>query len=546
MVFDVDPQSEQQACERVIQGLLAPDAYPHPVGQVGHVETHISHVLLAGEHAYKLKKPLALGFLDFSTPERRFHCCEEELRLNRRLAPDLYLGLVPVLGTREHPRVGAPGESGPVLEWAVHMRRFRQEGLLDRHPLDAALVDRLAERLAVFHAEIPAAPAESPYGTPKAVLSPMLENFRQVRARIAVQANEARLDRIEAWSLERWRALLPVIERRRAEGRVRECHGDVHRGNIALVDGEPVIFDALEFSARLRWIDTASELAFLLMDMEHAGEWALACRLLNRYLEIGGDYDALAMLDLYKVYHAMVRAKVLAIRLGQPSLGAEEERIHRRECEGYLALAEGYMCQARPRLLIACGLSGSGKSRMGRRLREALPLVHLRSDVERKRLFGLPPEARTTAAHGEGVYFPQATEWTYERLLELAGQVLERGYDALVDATLLTRKKRGAFKALAESRGAGFAILAMTAPFEVLRRRVTRRLEENCDASEASLEVLEHQRATCEVLSAEEQTLAIWIDTSEPPPLESILERIAAVTGVPIETHRVCGDSTSG
>lgn len=542
----MDGESEKSACERVIQGLFAPDAYPHPAQQVEHVETHISHVLLAGEHAYKLKKPLALGFLDFSTPERRFHCCEEEIRLNRRLAPDLYLGLVPVLGTREHPRIGAPGDPGRVLEWAVHMRRFCQDGLLDRHPLDATLVDRLAERLAAFHAEIPPAPADSPYGTPKAVLSPMLENFRQVRARVAVAANEERLDRIEAWSLDRWRALLPVIERRRAQGRVRECHGDVHRGNIALVDGEPVIFDALEFSARLRWIDTASELAFLLMDLEQAGEWALAGRLLNRYLEIGGDHEALAMLDLYKVYRAMVRAKVLAIRLGQSGLGADEKRAHRRACQGYLALAEGYMRQRRPRLLIACGLSGSGKSRIGRHLREALPLVHLRSDIERKRLFGLPAEARTTAAEGSGIYFPQATEWTYQRLLQLAGRILDDGYDVLVDATLLTRKRRAAFRALAEARGAELVILAMTAPFEILRSRVIRRLEKNEDVSEASLEVLERQRRILEPLTADEDARAIRIDTSAPPPLTETLERIAALTGIPIETHRISGDPASG
>lgn len=537
MMFDVQTTADQQAYDRMIRGLRSPDAYPHPARPVGHVETHISHVLLAGDYAYKLKKPLNLGFLDFSTPERRRHCCEEELRLNRRLAPDLYLGLVPVIGTPDRPRIGKPDHPGPVLEWAVHMRRFCQNALLDRAPLTPGLVDGLAERLAAFHARIPAAPPASPYGTPQAVLSPMLENFRQVRARIEVAANSERLDRIEAWTLGRWQGLLPVIESRRAEGRVRECHGDMHRGNIALVDGEPVMFDALEFSPRLRWIDTASELAFLLMDMEEAGEGAMAGRLLNRYLELSGDLGALAVLDLYKVYRAMVRAKVLAIRLGQSDLSPDAERLHRLECEGYLTLAERYIRPRRPRLMIACGLSGSGKSWMGQRLREALPLIHLRSDVERKRLFGLAPEVRSSAAEGAGIYFPQATEWTYQRLLRLARQAVDAGYDALVDATLLTGDRRAAFRRLAESRGAGFVILAMSAPISELRRRVIRRLTEQCDASEANLKVLERQHATCEQLSPEEETRAIHIDSSNPPPLESILKRIAEISGVPSETH---------
>jgi aminoglycoside phosphotransferase family enzyme len=520
----------------LVAGLLDPRAYPHAAGNLEHIETHISHVLLAGDFAYKLKKPLDLGFLDFSTLERRRHCCEEELRLNRRLAPDLYLGVVPIIGSAGSPRVQTDGQSGgAVLEYAVRMRRFAQSALLNRRALDPGLVDRLADRIAAFHARIPPAARDSAFGTPSAVLAPMIENLRHVRHAAERADRLVVIDRIESWTRRRWAELTPILESRREEGRVRECHGDMHRGNIALVDGEPVIFDALEFNPALRWIDTASELAFLLMDLEEAGEQASARRLLNRYLELGGDYGALPLLDFYKVYRAMVRAKVLAIRLGQPDLSPEEEHADRESCARYLSLAESYTRGRRPRLLIACGLSGSGKSRLGRRLREALPIIHLRSDVERKRLFGLSADARSVGAPGSGVYFPKATDWTYDRLYRLAGVVLASGYDVLVDATFLTRARRGLFRRLAEARAVPFAILVLDAPIDVLRRRVIRRLAQGCDESEASLAVLEQQRQICECLEEAEAALSLQIDSTDPPPLEDILARIASLTGIPLD-----------
>lgn len=524
---------DAKAFPRLIEGLFRPDAYPHAAAPVELIETHISQVLLAGNFAYKLKKPLDLGFLDCSTLERRLHCCNEEVRLNRRLAPELYLGVVPITGTPERPCVG--GE-GPVLEYAVQMHRFAQDALLTRCPLSPTLIDRIAERVAAFHAQIPKADPESRHGSPAAVLDPMLENLRQVRARFNEPGCAERLERLETWTLRRWQALTPVIWQRREEGRVRECHGDLHRANIALVDGGPLFFDAIDFNPALRWIDTASELAFLIMDLDEAGEPALARRLLNRYLELSGDFGALQVLDFYKVYRAMVRAKVMAIRLGQPHLDGTEAATDRCACAGYLALAESFARSRRPRLLIACGLSGSGKSLLARRLREALPMVHLSSDIERKRLFGLSAAARTLTGYGAGIYFPEATEWTYQRLRFVAATILSAGYDVLVDATFLSQARRDVFRDLARCQGAGFAILALVAPMPILRRRVVERLAEGGDASEAGLAVLECQRTVREHLTLEERRLAITINSAKvpAPALEHILDCIAERTGVPI------------
>lgn len=514
---------DTQSFARLVDGLMRPQAYPHPVERVERIETHISAILLAGDFAYKLKKPLALGFLDFSTAERRRYFCNEEIRLNRRLTADIYLDVVPITGTLAEPRIGG---SGPALEYAVRMRRFPQEALLERQPLSIALAKRLAELVADFHAALPAAADASGFGRLDAILDPMLDNIRQVRQHAIMADNRARLDRIERWTRARAKTLARIIEQRRRQGYIRECHGDMHRGNIALVGNAIHIFDAIEFNPNLRWIDTASEIAFLVMDMEQADEKAAARVFLNRYLERSGDYGALALLDFYKVYRAMVRAKVIAIRLTQGELDMAAEARERAHCSRYLGLAESYTRPHQPRLLIACGLSGSGKSRLSFQLREMLPLIHIRSDVERKRLFGLDELARTTSGLDSGIYFPTATNWTYDRLHSLADSILAGGYDVLVDATFLSRHRRQRFIRLAHKHQAAFAILALDAPLDILRQRVQRRLHLSQDPSEAGLAVLEHQNASRQCLSDEESRYAVLIDTSCTPPFPEILERL--------------------
>jgi len=512
--------------EWLVAALRRPDAYPHPADAVEHIETHISHVFLAGDYAYKVKKPVALGFLDFSTLAQRKHFCEEEIRLNGRLAPQIYLGVVAVTWGDDGVRVGGEGEA---LEYAVQMRRFPQEGLLTRLPVTAELADRIAERVAQFHAAIPAAPSESDFGSPEAVIAPMRENFAQIRARQSAPELLARLDALDAWTLGRWRSLAPVLRARRAEGHIRECHGDMHRGNIALADGELIIFDGIEFNPGLRWIDTLSELAFLVMDLEEGGEPRPARRLLNRYLELTGDYAGLPVLDLYKVYRAMVRAKVTAIRLGQGDLTAEEAARDREELGRYLALAESYTRPRSLRLLLTHGASGTGKSRLALALRERLPLVHIRSDVERKRLFGLAAEARTgPAGVGGGIYAADAGERTYARLLALAEVILAAGYSPLVDAAFLREAQRRPFLALAERRGVPGTILDLHAPESVLRERVAARVAEGQDPSEAGLAVLEHQLRTQEPLTDEERGMALRLDSTAADLMDTLLARLEA------------------
>jgi uncharacterized protein len=479
------------------------------------IETHISRVLLVGELAYKLKRPVDLGFLDFSTLAARQHYATEEVRLNRRLAERLYLDVVPVTGTPAAPRLGGDENAG-ILDYAVRMRRFPQDALLTRQPLTDGLTDALAERIAAFHAAIPEAPPDGPYGAPEQVLAPMLENFAVIRASVELDpALDADLERLESWTRRQWVALKGVLAARRRDGFIRECHGDLHRGNIAVLDGEPLIFDCIEFSPALRWIDTQSELAFLLMDLKQAGEVRAARRLLNRWLMRSGDYAGLALLGFYLVYRALVRAKVTAIGAAQHHQGHAAPDVALR---GYVRQALLDSRASSPRLVLLCGLSGSGKTYLAERLAEQVALIHLRSDVERKRLFGLPPEARGDAQ----LYSEQASTRTYARLLALADGLLRAGCGVLVDATFLTAARRGPFFALAERLGCPLDILALDAPPAVLRARVRARHRAGTDPSDADVAVLEQQLAGREPLGPAERARALFVDTRGVLPLEDL------------------------
>lgn len=514
-----------EAQERLVEGLEDPSAYDHPVQAVRRLETHISHILLAGDYAYKIKKPLDLGFLDFSSLAKRRHCCEEELRLNRRLAGDLYLAVVPITGTLEAPRVAGVGEP---IEYAVKMRRFPDDALLGHHKVDAPLMERIAEVAANFHARAAPVAPSAPWGRAEAVFAPMEENFRHIRPLLADPEDVRRIERLRDWSRERLEALRPVLDERRAQGHVRECHGDMHLGNIALVDGRILIFDGIEFNPGLRWIDTMSDLAFLVMDLEHAGNTPLAWRFLDRYLERSGDYGGLRVRLFYQVYRALVRAKVTAIRMAQPDL---EPRLRPKaldEYRSYVNLAERFTRAREPALILTCGVSGSGKSSVALALVQGLGAVRVRSDVERKRL--LAPDAGTAPASSErSIYTPEATRITYAHLLQLADGITGCREKVVVDATFLRRSQREPFRMLAERRGLGFLILDLDAPVQVLRRRVAERLASGGDASEATPEVLEAQLAAREPLDEHERARSLHLDTAQPWSNAELLERCRRV-----------------
>jgi len=516
----------------LIEALQDDKVYGHPVDRIELVETHISWILLTGPYAYKIKKPVNLGFLDFSTLELRHHYCEEELRLNRRLAPQIYLEVVAITGTRSRPSLNG---WGPVIEYAVKMVQFdpdqQFDRLITRGALATAHVDQLARRIAAFHSEAAVAAATTPYGGPEAITAPVKENFHQLRPLPGYIAEEEHLRQLEAWSEQYSHALAPLFVLRKAQGFVREGHGDLHLANITLIDGEPVVFDCLEFNERLRWIDTMSDVAFLVMDLDAHRRSDLAARLLNGYLEACGDYDGLRLLDYYRVYRSLVRAKVTRLRLAQVASahhGETPDLALSQQLVGYLRLAAGYT-RTRPRgLIITHGLSGSGKSTIAQLLVEHCGMIRVRSDVERKRLYGLPPEAHSGAAIDRDIYQPAATEHTYSRLAELARTIDAACYPVIVDATFLRRSQREAFRQLAAELRIPFLILSCHAPDAQLRQWIRERGAAGGDVSEADLAVLDRQIATQEVLGPEEQGKVLSVDTTRKLDPRRLAEEILA------------------
>lgn len=496
----------------LIDTLQAPSLYDHPVESFRIIETHISWVLLTGPYAYKIKKPVNLGFVDFTTLDKRAFYCREELRLNRRLAGDLYRDVVAFTGSAQAPVLNGAGE---VFEYAVRMREFDQSALWSRLARSGAIqsvhVDSLADTVARFHQSVPVAAQGAAFGTNESVEAWSNQNLEELQASAFGATHRAALDELQAWLRESSTRLHARFAERKRDGFVRECHGDMHLGNIALIDGEVTVFDCIEFNEELRWIDVMSDVAFVVMDLYKRTTAQLARRMLDRYLMNTGDYHGLDVLPYYLVYRALVRAKVSAL-----SAAGDANRVRRKResYEAYVDCAQIFRTRREPKLFLTHGLSGSGKSTVAHEIVERIGAIRLRSDVERKRLFGLGATAQTGSALLGGIYTPEATERTYARLQVLAEQVVNAGFNPVIDAACLKRSQRDEFRQLARKLGAELVILDIRAPTEVLRARIlARRESRDSEPSEADEAVLEAQLRSGDPLADDELPRCV-IDTS--------------------------------
>lgn len=564
--LDLAAQSRMVAALR--RGLAPAGA---PLAGTPLFETHLSWVLLADGCAYKLKKALDLGFADFTTRALRLRYCTEELRINRRLAPALYLDVVAVTGTVDAPRVGG---DGPVLDHAVRMRAFdpalQWDRLAERGAITDAMIDALAESVAAFHMRLRAAtdradPRALRYGSAEHVHRIAQDNFDVLRGLLRDAGAPEALATLEALArreAHRHAALAADIDARAAAGFVCECHGDLHLGNIAQVDDRPTVFDAIEFNEGFRWSDVLCEVAFLVMDLRHRGLNGQAARFLNGWLALTGDYAGLRLLPGYLEYRALVRAKVAGIRAAQlraPRTDAQVGSLRHvddparadtaarantaarvddaaraaaaeAQCRDYLALAARLAAPAHPRLVLMHGLSGSGKTRAAGLLAQATGAIHLRSDVERKRLHGLRADDHG-GAHGP-MYGPAAGAATYDRLAALARGILEAGFDAIVDATFLARAQRAAFVALARALAVPVAIVDLRASPHTLRARVAERLAHGRDASDADLDVLERQFERDEPVLVSEADRVLRVDSDRHIDAAALAPIAAALSGM--------------
>ena len=410
-----------------IRGLLSPDAYPHPVvPPVRLVETHVSWVLLTGPFAYKLKKPLKLGFLDYSTPEKRRVFCEEELRLNSRYAADLYLDVATITGTPEAPSIN--GDQGGRLDFAVRMRQFdtseELDVLLDSKSVEATDLTELGRRLAHFHESAARVDEDQPFGLADRVHQVTTDNFMELRAAAPGEPLRGGLEQLREHVDELFASSREAMIERRRQGCVRECHGDLHCANVVRWKGLLTPFDGIEFDPALRFIDVANDLAFLTMDLSAHGRADLRHAVLQAWVETLGDFDGLALLPYFECYRALVRAKVSALRAAQEPAGSAEHDAARAAIRHYLSWAEAGMNRFPPQLIITAGVSGSGKTWLARQIAERMPAVHVRSDIERKRIAGLDPLADSRSAPGGGIYRQEINEQTYQRLYGAAASGL--------------------------------------------------------------------------------------------------------------------------
>lgn len=477
----------------LVEQLGRPEAYPHPAPTVELVQTHVSLVFLAGDRAYKVKKPVDLGFLDFTTPERRRRACEDEVRLNGILAPGVYTGIVPV--TREADGSLRMNGGGTPVEPAVEMRRLPAwrmlDRLLDAGEVDNELMNRIAALLALFHARAPTGAGVDEFGAPEAVAFNARENFEQTERfteeggprTVSPPLHAFLRSRAEAF-LARERALL---ERRVREGRIRDGHGDLHAGNVCVTSDGILVYDRIEFAPRFRCGDVACDLAFLAMDLDARGFRGFSSFLVHRYAELAGDAELAAVLGFYKTYRAVVRAKVASLAAADRGLSAAEREERRRAAMRSFHLAASY--ELPPALVLTCGLPGVGKTTAARAIAAPFEALVLRSDVRRKRLAGLAPGAHAPAPFGEGIYAPELTERTYRALHEGAAAALREGRTTVVDATFGSVEQRAPFAELARSLGAALLVARVTVPEDVAVARLADRAGDPRDASDADVAV---------------------------------------------------------
>jgi len=514
-----------------IQSLLLPAAYPEPAADVRLIQTHVSWIFLAGKFAYKIKKPVNFGFLDFSTLERRRFYCQEELRLNRRLCPEIYLDVVSV---REAPGGAAFHGAGALLDYAVKMIRLPEERMADRllaeDRLGGAEVKNIAATVAAFHGQALSGGEIDSYGSLETIRRNWEENFQQAAEFTGTTITRQDLGLIREWTEQFMDTKAELFSRRVAGGFIRECDGDLHLENICLTN-RVCIFDCIEFNSRFRYSDTVADITFLSMDLEFHGRRDLALIFLAEYLAASGDAEAGDLVDFYSVYRAFVRGKVESFRFKDAGIPQVEKQAAKEKAMSYFRLARGYILRQKlfPALVAVCGLSGSGKSTIAAALARELGLELFSSDRIRKELAGVPLQQHSPDEYGSGLYTAAASEATYRELLARADRALAAGRRVIIDATCQKRGVRESLHRLAASHGVPLYLFVAAAPEEVIRGRLAEREQQGTSISDGRWEIYLRQREEFEPVLASER-VSVTLDSSAP--LDEIVDIILGAMGL--------------
>jgi uncharacterized protein len=499
---------------QMVQALLKPAAYPVPMGEIKLAQTQMSFVFVGGQYVYKIKKPVNLGYLDYTTLEQRLFFCRKELELNRRLCPDTYLEVVSV--NRCGDRYAVNGE-GDIVEWAVMMRRLPTDRMMDRLLVGDGVTEEMTARLAVkladFHCRAETGGEINSFGSLEAITRNTEENFNQTEKYVGRAISKKLYDRIAGYTRSFLASSVPLFQKRMEEGHIRDCHGDLHAAHVCFADGI-CVFDCIEFNDRFRYGDNASEVAFLAMDIDRQGRADLAASFVNAYVSASGDAGLKELLPFYKCYRAYVRGKVACFKLDDPYVSEAERRKALEDATAYFELAYSYTLPG-PVLFITVGLVGCGKSTLAGALAGRLGLVVISSDVTRKRLADVPQAEHRFEEFDSGIYSSGFTRWTYDAMFERAGELLSKGVSVVLDASFIKSAERLRAKSLAGEKGARFFVLECRLGDDLTRQRLAERLAKG-SVSDGRWEIFLAQKKTFEPVAEISEANRVIIDSAEP------------------------------
>ncbi len=500
------------ALPELVRAMLTPEAYPESPEKIELMQTQMSFIFLAGEYVYKVKKPVDLGYLDYTTLENRLFFCQKEVELNRRLCPDTYLGVLPITQSGKHISIGGKGK---IIEYAVKMRYLPQERmmdvLLDKGMVTTEMVEKVGYKMAEFHHKAKTDENISSFGSIKAIRVNTEENFTQTEKYIGNTISKEQYERIVNYTNNFINQNSGLFDKRVSGGRIRDCHGDLHAAHICFTDGI-CIYDCIEFNDRFRYCDVASEIAFLAMDLDRYGYADLSRGFVKAYLSQSKDKEILKLLNYYKCYMAYVRGKVASFKTDDPYINKTEREKTQAIARGYFDLANSYT-YSKPLFIITVGLVGTGKSTVARALAKRLGSTVISSDMTRKRLAGVPLNEHRFEGFSSGIYTPDFNRQTYEAMLAEAKEILTSGDSVILDASFIRREEREKARQLAENTGADFYVVETVLAENAIKKRLARRLELG-SVSDGRWEIYLPQKQRFEPVNEVPESVHIIVDTS--------------------------------
>ncbi len=509
--------SDNNSILNFLQLLFKPSFWGRYCKKVRLIQTHTSWVFLTGKYAYKIKKPVFFGFLDYTSLESRKHFCEEEFRINQILAPDIYYDVIPIVRRRGKIMLACARQRDQVLDYAIKMQELPQEAimtsLLQSHQVNYSMIDQIARIIAGFHNKSTVRNELNKYGDTEIVKYNWDENFAQTEPFIGTTISKKTFNDIKNYIEHFIENNGSLFAKRIADQKVKQCHGDLHSRNIFITD-KVYIFDCLEFNPRFAVSDVASEIAFFVMDLEFYQHKHLADFFINRYLHYTGDFELLKVLDFYKCYRAYVRGKVTGFNLNDRGMSKSEKEAAKITARKYFQLAEKYIqsLNSQPKLIMVMGLPGVGKTYLAQHLAEHIHAYHLSTDIIRKEMTGMPIEKHCFEGYGKGIYTREVSAQTYQELYQRTNNFLSQGKSCIIDATFLWEKSRAEAKQIADKNHARFYIIDCTCPEKLVMQRMKKR-EKEFSLSDATPEI--YYRIKDNVEAVKNRSHYLKIDTAQ-------------------------------